>query len=119
MKKETVRIEVDKMSPKQLEYAFIKVAGLLLDQETAFIKMPSHLYSVFNIARLNLLNNLTMLKYILDMKNVFIDVAQSNNIFSAAYKDKNAIGSTEAMALVKCFLKFHTDGYVELPLNLK
>lgn len=119
MKKETQKVHIDKMSPRQLEYAFIKVAGLLLDQETAFIKMPTHLYSVFSLARLNLSNNLTMLKYILDLKNIYIDVAKQNSIYNAAYKNKNAIGSNEATALIKCFLVYHTDGYVEIPISLK
>jgi hypothetical protein len=113
------KVHIDKMTPRQLEYAFVKVAGMLIDKETAFIKMPSHMYSVYNMARLNISNNLIMVKHMLSLKNLIIDTAKENNMFLAFYENTKATAHTESMALIKCFLCYHTDGYVEMPEDIK
>lgn len=113
------KIHIDKMSSRQLEYAFVKVSGMLLDKDTAFIKMPSHMYSVYSLARLNILNNLNMVKHMLSLKSTMIDTIKENNMFSAFYSNKKATAPTESMALIKCFLYFYTDGFVEIPDDIK
>ncbi len=115
----TIKVHVDKMTYRQIEYAFVKVSGMLLDKHTAFIKMPTNVYSVYNLATLNILNNIKMVKHMLSLKNLIIDTAKENNMFLAFYENTKATAPTESMALIKCFLHYHTDGYVEIPEDIK
>ena len=40
-------------------------------------------------------------------------------MFLAFYENTKATAPTESMALIKCFLYYHTDGYVEIPDDIK
>lgn len=114
------KIHVEKMNKKQLQYAFVKTAGLLMGPDTVVVKNETGYLSVYHLSRFNLWNDLSLLKQILEVKKEKFEIKINNGIFQAIFGDLTTDGNNETEAILKCFILKHAknyDGYVEIPKN--
>lgn len=111
------KIEIEKMNNKQLEYAFLKLSNTLLNNNTVFLKTSQKLFFVYSFKKLDILNNLEVIKDILVEKNFIINIIEENNLFFVTHKKNTATANKESIALIKCYLHANTNGHFEFPEN--
>lgn len=115
------KIKINEMTKTQLEYAFAKVAGLMMGEDTVVFNNEQKTLSVYNLRRFNLHNERSLLNLVLTQREEVIDCYQEGSLFIAISGKVRAEAEHEVSAIIKCFLQKHLESssyYLEIPKNI-
>jgi hypothetical protein len=112
------KVQVDKLSHSEMEYAFAKHMGILLGDDTIVLRNDFGNLSVYHISRFHVCRDTDLLNMVLKEKFQKIDVIRKNQNYVATYNGINVEDSDKNVAIIKAFLKFKAksnNGQIEIP----
>jgi hypothetical protein len=112
------KIKIESLTNKQLDYAFAKVVGLMLGNDSVVYKQDNGHLHCLHLNNFNPSLNLSLLKHIFKINDISIKMTNERNSFTAKIDKVKYNNVSESLAMIICYLLYKTDGFINIPKKI-
>lgn len=113
------KIHVDNMNFRQLDFAFAKVLGLMLGDDSVVIKNNKGGLSVYHLSRFSPTRDQEMLMSVLSQKDIVVKPEKINNRFQLQIKEKTISEESELLVIVKYCIFSKVESTMDIPKKIR
>jgi hypothetical protein len=113
------KIHVDNMNFRQLDFAFAKVLGLMLGDDSVVVKNNNGGLSVYHLSKFSPTRDPEMLMMVLNQKNIVVKPEKTNNRFQVQIKGKTISEENELLVIVKYCIFLKVENTMDIPKKIR